>query len=80
MIKRLFLALSLFVCGTIPAFALSCQSGFSEIKDLNVFDATTGKPFAGSLQLTMTYNSVNGTTTIRGSQQTVSFQPYSVGR
>jgi hypothetical protein len=54
----------------LPAFALTCPSGFTEIADSQIVNAVTGAPYVGSLTLTQTANSLQGTSSVLGDQQT----------
>ncbi len=55
---------------TSPVWALTCPTGFIEISDTLV-GGIGGRPFAGSLTATLTYNTTIAGLTVRGIQQPI---------
>lgn len=60
--------LFLFLFALSPAFALTCPSGFVEISQAGIYNATTGELYNGQITLTRAYNDSSS----RGDQQTIS--------
>jgi hypothetical protein len=69
--KKLLLLFAILFsrCAMQPAFA--CPSGLIGLVDSAVINAATGQPYTGSLTITLTANSLQGTSTVLGDQQTV---------
>ncbi len=70
--KTLLQTSAILLASILPAFALTCPSGLIEVSDSHLVDATTGAAYAGNFTITQTYDSVAGTSTVLGDQQSVS--------